>query len=270
MNLSAAALALLAAVLHAYWNVRLKEAENPLAMAARAMPVGTLLATPVVLVLWLAEGRPGLPWQGWVLVAVSVMLELAYLHLLSAAYRRGDVSTVYPVARGTAPLLAVLAGILLFSERLDLLQAAGVATLICGIWLVRPPRGRRASMLPALLTGLCIAAYTAVDSRGVRLGPFWLYTWAVFALLSLSLLPRRGGGPMPGAAAVGVLMVGSYSLVLAALSLAPLVLVAPLRESSVILVALWGVLRLNEREGAVLKIVGAAAVVAGAALLTLG
>jgi drug/metabolite transporter (DMT)-like permease len=270
VSVLAAGLALLAAGLHAGWNLRLKQAEDPLALAARAMPVGTVLAAPAVAVLWLMSGRPGLPWQGWALVAVSVVLEVAYLHLLSAAYRRGEVSTVYPVARGSAPLLAVLAGIVVFRERLDPLQLAGVAALLGGIWLVRPPRGNRAAMVPALLTGVCIAAYTAIDSRGVRLGPFWLYAWLVFAVLSLCLVPWRGRGPASEAILIGPLLVGSYVLVLAALSIAPLALVAPLRESGVVLVSVWGVLRLGERDRAALKVLGAAAVVAGVALLTVG
>ena len=266
----AVGLALAAAVLHAWWNVRLKSAADPLALAARAIPIGTLAATPFVAVLWLAGGRPGLPWQGWLLVGVSVLLELVYTHSLSAAYRRGEISGVYPVARGTAPLLAVFAGLLLFRERLHPLQLAGVAALLCGIWLARPPRGRRDSFLLALLAGLFIAGYTAVDSRGVRLGPFWLYSWLVFALLSLALIPSRGRSAVPDAPAVGVLMVGAYTLVLAALAIAPLALVAPLRESGVVLVALWGVLRLGEREGARPKLLGAAAVLAGVALITAG
>ncbi|MDP9246706.1 MAG: hypothetical protein M3O95_01225, partial [Candidatus Dormibacteraeota bacterium] len=89
-------LVLLAAVFHAAWNVRLKEAANPLGLAAQAIPVGTVVAAPAVLRLWLAGGRPGLSGLGWVLVGTSVLLELAYLHLLSAAYVRGDVSSVYP------------------------------------------------------------------------------------------------------------------------------------------------------------------------------
>ena len=263
-------LSLLAAALHAYWNVRLKAADDPLALAARALPLGTALAAPVVGALWLAGGRPGMPWQGWLLLVFSVLLELVYMHLLSAAYRRGDVSSVYPVARGSAPLLAVLAGLLLFGERLHAFQLLGVALLLVGIWLARPPRRQRASLALAILIGVCIAAYTAVDSRGVHLGPFWLYTWLMFALLSAALAPWRGPRPLPGAPAVGVLVVGSYALVLAALSLVPLALVAPLRESGVVLVSLWGVFRLGERDGARLKVMGAGAVLAGVALLTAG
>jgi len=239
-------------------------------VAAVALPLGTLLATPVAAAAWLAGGRPGLPWQAWALAAVSGLVELAYFHTLSAAYRRGDVSSVYPVARGTAPVLAALAGVLLLGERLAPLQVAGVVALLAGIWLARPPVSGRAALAPALLTGVLIATYTTIDRLGVRLGPFWLYAWAVFAATSLWLLPWARRGTTAQALPVGVLTIGAYGLALAALSLAPLALVAPLRESGVVVVALWGVLRLGERERAPLKLTGAAAVLAGAALLAVG
>jgi drug/metabolite transporter (DMT)-like permease len=226
--------------------------------------------TPVVAAAWLASGRPGLSWRGWALAAVSGLVELAYFHTLSAAYRRGDVSSVYPVARGTAPVLAALAGILLLHERLSPLQVAGVVVLVAGVWLARPPIAARSALVPAMLTGVLIATYTTIDTLGVRLGPFWLYAWAVFAATSLWLLPWAGRGLVSQALPVGALTIGAYGLALAALSLAPLALVAPLRESGVVVVALWGVVRLGERDRAALKLSGAAAVLAGAALLAIG
>jgi len=256
--------------MHAAWNVRLKATADPLRVAAVAVPLGTALLTVAVGAVWLTDGRPGLPWQGWALAAVSGLVELGYFHALSAAYRRGDVSSVYPVARGSAPVLAALVGIVLLGERLTPLQSAGVAVLLAGIWLARPPSSSRAALAPALLTGALIATYTTVDRLGVRLGPFWLYTWAVFAATSLCLLPWARRGHTAQALPVGILSIGAYGLTLAALSLAPLALVAPLRESGVVVVALWGVLRLGERERAWLKVAGAAAVLAGAALVAIG
>ena len=257
-------------MLHAAWNVRLKAATDPLRVAAVAVPLGTCGFTVVVAAAWLAGGRPGLPWQGWALSALSGLVELAYLHALSAAYRRGDVSSVYPVARGTAPVLAALAGLLLLRERLTPLQAAGVVVLVAGIWLARPPFGSRKALAPALLAGVLIAAYTTLDRLGVRLGPFWLYAWAVFVATSLCLLPWARPGLTAQALPLGMLTVGGYGLTLAALSLAPLALIAPLRESGVVIVAAWGVLRMGERERARLKMGGAAVVLAGAALLAAG
>jgi drug/metabolite transporter (DMT)-like permease len=270
MTLLAVVLAFGSAVMHAAWNIRLKAAADPLRLAAVGMPLGTLLLTPPVAVVWWASGRPGLPWQGWALAGVSGLVELAYFHSLATAYRRGDLSSAYPVARGTAPVLAAVTGLLVLRERLSPVQLLGVAVLIAGIWLARPPARGRAALRPALLTGLLIATYTTIDRLGVRLGPFWLYTWAVFAATSLALLPWARRGQLAAALPVGVLSIGAYGLTLTALSLAPLALVAPLRESGVIVVALWGVLRLGERERAGLKLAGAGAVLAGAALLAAG
>jgi drug/metabolite transporter (DMT)-like permease len=266
----AAAMAFGSAVMHAAWNLRLKAADDPLRVAAVAVPLGTLVLTPAAASAWLVSGRPPLPWQGWALAGLSGLLELAYFHALSSAYRRGDVSSVYPVARGTAPVLAALVGLLVLRERLAAVQVLGVAVLLAGVWLARPPLASGAALAPALLTGVLIASYTTVDRLGVRLGPFWLYTWAVFAASSLCLLPWARPGQAGQALPVGMLTVGAYGLTLAALSLAPLALVAPLRESGVVVVALWGVLRLGERERAPLKVGGAAAVLAGAALLAVG
>jgi drug/metabolite transporter (DMT)-like permease len=266
----ALALALGSALLHAAWNVRLKSSSDPLRVAALALPLGTAAATPVVAAAWLASGRPGLPGPAWALAALSGLLELGYFHALSAAYRRGDVSSVYPVARGTAPVLAALAGLLALDEHLTRPQLAGVAILVAGIWLARPPAAGRRVLAPALLTGVLIAAYSTVDRLGVRLGPAWLYAWAVFVATSLGLLPWARAGLAGEALPVGLLTVLSYGLVLMALSLAPLAVVAPLRESGVVVVALWGVLRLGERRRAPLKLGGAAAVLAGAALVAAG
>jgi len=273
MTAVAVALAFGSALLHAAWNLRLKAADDPLRVAAVALPLGTAAATPPVGAAWLLAGRPGLPWQAWVIAALSGLLECAYFHALSAAYRRGDVSSVYPVARGTAPVLATLVGLLLLRERLGPAQLAGVAILVGGIWLARPPADGRPALAPALLTGVLIAAYTSLDRVGVRLGPAWLYGWALFAAISLFLLPwaRPGqAGRVGQAAPIGLLTVVAYGMTLGALSLAPLALVAPLRESGVVVVALWGVLRLGERRRAGLKLAGAAAVLSGAALLATG
>src|SRR5262249_58231986 len=119
---------------------------------------------------WLATGRPGLPWQAWALAALAGFVELMYFHALSNAYQRGEISAVYPVARGTAPVLAALVGLVALHEHLTSLQAVGVAVLIAGIWLARPPlpggelpQGGRSALLPALLTGILIARHTTID-----------------------------------------------------------------------------------------------------------
>jgi drug/metabolite transporter (DMT)-like permease len=281
-----------AAVLHAVWNVLLKGSEDPLATASRAIGWGLLVATPLAAATWWLSGEPAVPSGVWALAGASAVAELLYFIFLSAAYRRGDLSTVYPVARGTAPLIAVAIGLVVLGERLQPLGYAGIALLIGGIWLVRRPTGSGSAVGFALLTGIAIASYSAIDRVGVQAVSPWLYGWAVwiftFVLLQLwvrgSGLLRRGGS-LPAtagvdaaeanlglseprrAAVIGVALIAAWLLVLTALSLAPLAVVVPLRESAVVLVTGWGVLRLGEREGARLRLAGALGIVIGVILL---
>ena len=280
MLLGVIGLALTAAVLHAAWNAILKGSENTFVFTARAVSSSAVLLTPVVAIAWAALGRPGLPPRAWGLALLSGALEVAYFVFLSWAYARGELSVVYPIARGTAPVLATMIGLLLLGERVGGLQLGGIACLLLGIWAVRRPAQAGRALVPALLTGMTIAAYSAVDRVGVRLGPAWLYLWVLWVVTAAGLLPialaRVGGRALlmtsdwARAASVGLLITLAYLLVLLAYRLAPLSIVAPLRESAVVLVAGWGVFRLRERQGARLKLAGAAAILAGVALIALG
>jgi drug/metabolite transporter (DMT)-like permease len=270
----ALALVLGAAGMHAAWNVLLKAAADPLRLSQRAMLVGAVAFAPVTVAAWLATGRPGLPPEAWLLAGASAVFELAYFIFLSHAYRHGELSFVYPIARGTAPLVAVAGGLLLLREHVSALQLTGVAALLVGIWLVRRPSGARGPLVAAVLTGICIGGYTTIDRAGVQLGPAWLYAWVVFAATATALTAwvaiRPAAGELPAwprSVLVGVLMTATYYAVLIALALAPVTLVAPARESAIVLVSAWGVVRLREREGLALKLLGATAIVAGIALL---
>jgi drug/metabolite transporter (DMT)-like permease len=272
-------LVLLAAVFHAAWNALLKASENPLALATRAVTWGAAISLPAVAVAWLATGRPGLPLAGWLLALASAALELIYFITLSTAYQRGELSVVYPIARGTAPLLAVLIGLLLLGERLHPAAGLGVVALIAGMWAVRRPTNAGSALWPALVTGVLIAAYSSLDRIGVRLGPPWLYGWLLWFFATIFLNAFTATRRVPGSRltvkptlsiGVGALMTGSYFMILFAFSVAPLAIIAPLRESAVVLVTAWGIWRLGERRGAWLRITGALAIVAGIALLTLG
>jgi drug/metabolite transporter (DMT)-like permease len=278
---AAIALALAAAAIHGTWNVLVKVSGDPLSTFRRATLVAAGLATPPTVIAWLAAGRPALTpaAAGW--CALSAAFELAYLWLLSTAYRRGELSVVYPIARGSAPMLAVVAGLGLFGEKLAAFQLVGLGLLLVGIVLVTVPQTSGRATLPALLTGLAIATYTSIDRAGVRLTTPWLYGWLLVVLIaaglvvsmSLSAFAGRGlaeGPSGPGwaqSALIGALMWGGYLLVLWALSLGPLSVVAPVRETAVVAVAVWGVWRLRERRGATLKVTGAVATLAGVALL---
>lgn len=259
--------------MHAAWNVLLKGSSDPLRVSQRALVVGTGLFAVPVLALWAATGRPGLSPAGWACVGVSALAEVLYFGFLSRAYRHGELSFVYPIARGSGSLLAVGLGLVALGERLSPLQLLGVAALLAGIWAVRRPSGS-GPLGAALATGACIACYIVVDRIGVRQGPPWLFGWMVFALCAVMLTAwlrwRPSALPVPAwrtSLAVGSLMTTVYYLVLFALAIAPVAVVAPARESAIVLVSAWGVLRLREREGLTLKLAGAAAILAGVVLL---
>ena len=290
MTALAIGLALAAAAIHGTWNVLVKVSGDPMRTFRRATVVAALVVTPIALVAWLVVGRPSLTPEAAGLAAISAVLELAYLFLLSAAYRRGELSVVYPIARGSAPLLSVAAGIGVLGERLAPAQMAGVALLLIGIVAVTLPQTSGRATVPALLTGVAIAAYSAVDRVAVGMSPPWLYGWLLVVLLAVYLLIskavaswlpaslqaspaeqlKRQEAPTvrwPQAAVIGIFMWGGYLLVLTALSLAPLSVVAPVRETAIVAVAVWGVWKLRERRGAVPKLLGAGLTLVGVALL---
>lgn len=302
MDPLAFALVATAAVLHVTWNVVIKTSGDPLRASTIGMVASAVVLVPAAAAGWLAVGRPPVPPMALGLGLLSGVLEAVYFALLSAAYRRGDLSVVYPVARGTAPLLAVLAGVALLGERLGTFGAVGVALLLVGLlalqrpWRIVRPRGARSADSAAVgfaaLTGVSIAAYSAVDRVGARLAPPWLYGAILFGTSAVVLVvwtayvtggPRRtvvGGAAEPPSTvdrdrrhgvAGGLISLVAYLLVLGAYTLAPLSAVAPLRESAIVVASAWGTFRLREAAGtdAARRLAAAALVVAGAVLLAL-
>lgn len=299
---------LFAAVMNVSWHVVVKTSGDPLRMTARSMGGSIVIATPFVLGAWVLSGMTPLSPAGWALAVVSGVWELAYFVTVSAAYRRGDLSTVYPIARGTAAVGAVVVGIAILGERPGTVALIGVGFLLGGGWFVRRPvmGGRSSAVAWALLTGVTIVGYSAVDSVGAREGPPWLYGWAVFVVgagllwgwiaidgrlgVSARLMRSAAGGgglaarlaagpgvvgdggdaPWGRAIVAGLLILGAYFLVLYAYSVAPLSLVSPLRESAVVLATAWGILGLGEREGAAQRLGGAALIALGGVLVAIG
>jgi drug/metabolite transporter (DMT)-like permease len=279
----AVGLAVVAAAFHGTWNVLVKVGGDPIATFRRATAMAAVVATISLVPAWLIFGRPSLTPAAAALCVLSSLLETAYLWLLSTAYRRGDLSAVYPIARGSAPLLSVVVGLVLLGERLAAVQLLGVALLLVGILSVTVAQARGRATVPALLTGVAIAAYSSVDRIGVRMATPWLYAWLLFTLMAIELpltiwvatalkLYRQAEISDPTwsqAAVIGLFFWAGYFLVLWALSLAPLAVVAPVREIAIVAVAVWGVWRLRERERAAMKVSGAVATLAGVALLAI-
>lgn len=271
-------IAAVAAVMHAGWNLLVKASADPLATNTRSTISSALLITPPAAVLWWLAGRPGMPLGAWLALIASAAAEVIYFDLLSRGYRAGEISVVYPIARGLGPLIAVAAGLAFLREHLSGGELAGVAALIAGIWLVR---GSGLRITPAvglaLGTGVMIGIYTVLDRIGVRLVSPWLFGWLLWCTIALGLSLRTRFVPLLGARvdwgrslAVGLLQTATYFLILFALSIAPVALVSPVRESAIVIVTGWGIWRLRERGQVVQKLVGALAILAGVALIAVG
>jgi drug/metabolite transporter (DMT)-like permease len=267
----AVALALGAAVLHAVWNLLLARAPDTDAATAVALAIAVVLFAIPALIWWEVEAG------AWPYVAASVAFELGYVATLAAGLSRGDLSVVYPLARGSAPVLvlAVSAGVL--GAATSAWEIAGVLLVAAGVLLVRGLRRPDDPVVAALALacGACIAGYTIVDAHGLDHAAALPYLWIVLALTALGYLPIvarvRGKEALRAAlgwdtAAAAVLFFGAYLLVLAALRLAEPGPVAAVRETSVVIATALGALILREpvtrtrAAGALVVVTGIAAI----------
>ena len=287
MPVASLLLVVAAAVIHATWNLLAKRAAHAGAAFVAAYNLVAFVAYAPWAIWTMLDG--GLTWSGPVLLCLlaSGLVHLVYSLVLQRGYRAADLSVVYPVARGTGPLLSALTAILVLGEWPGLRGLAGLAAVVCGILLIATDdslaafrrRDGRAGIAWGGATGGLIATYTVVDGYGVKalgIHPV-LLDWASntlrFVLLAPVVLrdPARARSAMRGhwplAIAVGLLSPLGYILVLGALRAgAPLSLVAPMREMSMMLVALFGMVLLDEPVGPG-RVAGCGAVVLGAVLL---
>jgi len=257
---SALLLVLLAAVCHTTWNLLLKRGSERLTTQAGALAWGVVLASPVLAVYSVRELSPA----AWALIATSALFETGYVFALTAAYGAGDLSLVYPVARGSATLLVLPLAMVLLGERPSASGFLGIGLVLAGVFgsdagaLRRAPlaAGRRRALALALLTGSMTAGYSLVNKVGVGLAPVPLYAYLVFAInvALVHLIAWARGGPLPvprraawpRTALMGTLMVTAYLAVLAAMALAPVTYVVAAREVGVVVAALLGTLVLGE------------------------
>jgi drug/metabolite transporter (DMT)-like permease len=272
--LSALCLALGAAFLHASWNVMLAGARDSEAATAVATVCGVALLAPVALATGDVSDA-ALPFA-----AASAVLHVGYLALLARAYQGGEVSVVYPVSRGTAPVLVLAFGALFLSEGASALAVAGVLAVSAGVFLVgrRGPavhQHARRDLLFGLGIALTIAAYTLVDAEGVDHAQAPAYLFLLLApssmiyAVALALRGRREqlrAELRPRAFLTGAFIVGAYGSVLAALRLADAAPVAAVRESSIVIAAFFAAVFLHEKVDA-RRLGGAVCVVAGVATI---
>jgi drug/metabolite transporter (DMT)-like permease len=276
----------IAAIAHATWNLTIKAAGTS---GTRFLWLTFVVATVAVApfgIVSLAQVGQGIPLL-LLLALGSGILQITYFLTLQRGYRLGDVSVVYPLARGSGPLLSVVFAIILFGERPGILGLVGAGVVVAGVVVIGLAGGRgrfaanRAGILYGLLVGVVIAAYTLWDANAVvqqklpPLGYFWitilvqLVAFAPFALNQPKHTAALAKRHWAAVLVVGILSPLAYVLILFAFTLAPVALVAPAREVSVVLVALGGWLLFREPHP-VQRIVGAVVVLGGVALLALG
>lgn len=259
MSAGVVAAVLLAALMHAAWNALLKaKGPDPSLEPLPVDPGAVGLSLCWALLGWpLALCAGPLEPRAWPALLGSVAIHVVYFSLLSAAYRRGALSLVYPVARGLPPMVIAL-GSALMGETLSPLGSAGVLAIGLGVLALQRPGASWAALALASATALCTAAYTLLDAWGVRVsGEPWRYTLHLVALQgSVFSMGALGLGGRPLLRAVwrrrrtalssGLLSGGGYAVALWAMGQAKVAAVAALRETSVAFAALIALLFLGE------------------------
>lgn len=271
---------LLAAAFHAGWNALVKiDLDRFLSITLISLAAGTVAAAALPFVA--VPQASAWPW-----LAVSALLHTGYKIFLVQAYRAGDLGQVYPIARGAAPLLVSLA-MLAIGEVLTAHATVGIALLVGGLWLMSVRGGRDLAKLEgravafALATSVFIASYTVTDGLGARINgdahgyAVWLFVLDGLLMLALLLLMRGrcGLGAMRpflvSGLAGGAMSLGAYWIVIWAATVAPIAMVAALRESSVLFAGAISVLILREPPTR-WRVLSALVIVIGIALLRAG
>lgn len=288
MNATALLLVLVAAVLHAVWNLCAKRAGGGLPFVYVVGLIICTLYVPVVAGYWFWK-KPELPWGAALWILGSGVLKTSYSLFLQSGYRTGDFSLIYPLARGTGPLLSTLAAIVILGERPSPLALAGGAIVVASIFfltggttLLHQDRAHlRTALRYGLLSGVFIAAYTLWDRHGVAglaVAPLLYDAGTAFTQLAL-LTPfalrrwpevtRCWQTQRRWAFGVALLSPIAYVLVLTALQVTPVSYLAPAREVSIVIGAFLGAKLLKEAD-ARRRLWASGAMVVGVIALALG
>ena len=256
MTLTTISIVLFAALLHALWNAFVKAADDRLAI------LGLISVGHVILGIILAALHPIPAAESWPFIVGSTLIHFAYYFLLYHSYRLGDLSHVYPIARGMSPVLVALGAQVFAGETLPPTAWAGILFASTGIFMMAGDvfRGETPPVvvLTALATGAMIAAYSLVDGMGVRVAQTslgyvgWLFIAEAFT--ATFIIARVGKGMLTLSRKTlmlgifgGLISATAYGLVIYVKAIAPLGMVSTLRETSVVFAALIGMLWLGER-----------------------
>ncbi|WP_319238868.1 DMT family transporter [uncultured Propionivibrio sp.] len=266
MSLSALALVLFGALCHATWNIVAKKSGGGLPFVWLFGMVSVIAAIPVATWAWQTHPQQ-FDTLMWAAALGSGLIHVLYSLILQQGYRVADFAVVYPVARGSGPMLTVMLSVVLLGERPSLLGAASIGAILAGVFISAGGTGlfsgnlssrRHLGVWWGLLTGLFIAAYTLLDGWAIRslgMAPILFYAvglafrsflLAPFALRQPARLAEQWALHRRAILIVGILSPLAYLLVLFALQLAPLSYVAPVREISMLLGTFVGARRLQE------------------------
>ena len=286
MSGTALALVLTAALLHATWNLAIKGAAGDSVTFVWTYVVVTCAIWAPVGVIWVLVAGESPTWWWLSGALVSGALHVVYQLVLQRGYAEGDLNLIYPLARGSAPMLTFLVAVVVLGQHPGPVEVAGIVAVVAGILLISMG-GRalhpREGVLWGLATGATIASYTLWDNRAVNALAVPPVPYFVLGLVLqvplLAVLLHRRSDPVPvrevwRSARTPVLTVAllsplAYLLVLRAMQLAPVALVAAARESSIVVGAAFGWLVLREPRPA-RRLVGAVVVLAGIGLIAVG
>lgn len=283
MPLLALGLLLIAAVLHATWNLFVKRAKEKQVMTWLALLTGVLIYLPIVLL------NPINVLSVWPFILSSAIMEALYYIVLIRAYENGDFSLVYPMARGTAPALLAVWAMLFLGERPTLPGAIGISLLVLGLvivggkvwWSLRKAARLSSNALGmALAVALCISIYSTIDGAAVQHVHPLSYTVIVIALASLIIAPtvwlRYGKDAISAEwkanwlriVLVGVFILLAYILVLQTFTIIRVSYAGAIREVSVVFAAFLGWKLLNEELGAI-RLIGSGLIFSGILVIAL-
>ncbi len=266
MSSAALLLALGAATLHAIWNLLLRGTRDVESATAVSVVAFVVVLAPFAAVTWDVEPA------AWKYIVPSGALELVYVALLATAYRRFELSVVYPIARGLAPVATLVFAVVIVDSEPSAAEIAGVVVVAAGVLLVRGAGGGRGAAL-GLAIAAAIGGYTLIDRYGIRHAGAFSYALLVMVGPALVYPPLVGlrrvrAAVSPTSVAVGVLSAAAYLLVLLALRRASAPSVSAVRETGVVIATGLAAVFLHERVGPA-RLAGAVLVVAGIALLAL-
>ncbi len=286
MPLLALIIVLIAALLHAISNLFFKSGRNSSAFLWWAITIGALWYGVLVAV----QSSLAMRQEAWLIIIPSIVVEIAYARLITLGYENGDLSQVYPIARGTPPLLIALFGAIFIGERLPFLGYVGIVVLVIGIYLASVPSFndvfkplRAITHRPtqiAFLAALCVTAYTLLDKVGMQYASPLVYNWWMYTGIAIGYAPIAWSHGHRAATLIewrtnwrrivlgSFATIGSYLAALIGLQMTAASYVGSVRASSVVIGALLGWLLLKEPFGAA-RVFAAALMVVGLLLIAL-